>query len=58
MLLCDPWVDYKKKQLFSDIKIKQTTLRYNTKNIQVINPMYLGAHWCPFIQNLPTQLQT
>ena len=58
MLLCAPWTSYKNKQLFTNMKIKQTNLRYNTKHIQGINPMDLGVHCYPFSQNLHTQLKT
>ena len=44
--------------LFTNMKIKQTTLRYNTKHLQGIDPMGLGYPWWPFGQHLPTQLQT
>ena len=58
MGLCVPWDDYKNKQFFTNMKIKQTTLRCNTKHIQGTNPMVLSAPWCPFFQPLPTKLQT
>ena len=44
MDLCDPWADYLKK-FFTDIKIIQTTLRYNTKHSKAINPMVLCDPW-------------
>ena len=38
-----PWADYKK--IFINMKIKQTTLRCNTKHLQEINPVGLCAPW-------------
>ena len=45
MGLSASWADYKNKQFFTNMKIKQTTLRYNTKHLQAINPMVLCAPW-------------
>ena len=50
--------DYKNKQLFTNTKIKKTTLRYNAKKLQGINPMGLCNPLCPLVQHLPKQLQT
>ena len=52
--LCSPWSEYKKKQWFTNIKMKQTTLRCITKNVQGL------TQWsqAPFGWHLPTQLQT
>ena len=58
MGLCEPWEEYKNKPLFTNMKIKQTILICNTKYIQGMNPVGLGAPWCPFIQHLLTRLQT
>ena len=52
------WADYKNTQLFTNVKIKQTNLRCNINNLQVIKPMVIGDPWCPCGQHLPTQLQT
>ena len=41
MGLCDSWDEYKNKQFFTNIKIKQTALRCNTKYLQAINPISL-----------------
>ena len=41
MVLCDPWDDYRNKYFLRNMKIKQTTLRYNTEPLQGINPMGL-----------------
>ena len=35
--LCDPWVDYKIKQFFTNMRIKQTTLTCNTKKCKGLN---------------------
>ena len=43
MGLCAPWSDYKNKQFFTDMKIKQTTLRCNKNPFTRINPMGIGA---------------
>ena len=45
MGICAPWADYKNKQFFTNIKIKQTTLRYNTEYLKEINPMALCVPW-------------
>ena len=42
MDLSEPWADYK-NQLFTNSKIKQTTIRCNTKKLKGINPMLLVA---------------
>ena len=57
MGLFSPWVNYKNKQLFTNMKIKQTTLRFNIKHLQGMNTMGLGVSWIPFVRNLPTQLR-
>ena len=41
MGLSYPWDEYKNKLFFPNMKIKQTTLIYNTKHLQEINQMVL-----------------
>ena len=43
MCICDPWYDNKNKQFFTNMKIKETTLRCNIKHVQGIIPMGLGV---------------
>ena len=43
MRIFDPWEEYKNKQLFANMKIKQTTLICNTQNLQGIKKMVLDA---------------
>ena len=58
MGLWDPCDEYKKKQIFTNMKIKQTALRCNTKYKQGINPMGIGVPCYPSRQHLPTKLKT
>ena len=58
MVFWAPLTDNQNKNFFTNMKIKQTTLRCNTKQLQGINPIVLCAPWCPFGRHLPTQLQT
>ena len=53
---CAPGDNY--KRIFTNMKIKQTNLRYTKKHIQGINPMGLVDPWLTFSQHLPTQLKT
>ena len=45
MILFAPLGDYKDKQLFTNMKIEQTTIRYDRKKLQAINPMFICAPW-------------
>ena len=45
MGLFSPWVNYKNKQLFTNMKIKQTTLRFNIKHLQGMNTMGPGREY-------------
>ena len=45
--LCTPWDNKRNEQFITNIRVKQTTLRINTKRIQGINTMNLGAPWYP-----------
>ena len=56
MGLRSPWDD-NKKNFFINMNIKQTNLRCNTKHLQGINPMGIGAPRYPLGQNLPTEIQ-
>ena len=39
------WASYKNKQLYTDMKIKQTNLGCDTKDLQGINPIVLFYPW-------------
>ena len=45
MGFCAPCADYKNKQLFTNMKIKQTALICNKKHLQATDPMGLCAPW-------------
>ena len=45
MVFCAPWADYKNKHFVTKMKIKQTTLIYNTRHLQEIKRMVICAPW-------------
>ena len=58
MCVCAPCTNNENIKLFANMKIKQTNLTCNTKNIQGNNPLGVGNRFCSFRQHLPTLLQT
>ena len=48
MIPINPWSEYKNKQVFTNMKMKQTTLWRKTEKLQGINPMVLSAPWADY----------